>query len=330
MGFEDIMGHERVKKILKKSLQKKKIPNSMLFCGPEGVGKRGMAFALAKAINCERKKDDACEACSSCKAIDAGNHPDVMEIQPDGEVIKIEQMRTLRQVAYLKPMVGKKRIFIVDEAEKMTEEAANSLLKILEEPPLFSYIILVTQNPYLVTSTIKSRCQILNFPPVSSQDIEKILLDRGYEEEKARVISLFVQGNLNKALNLDWDEVQAKREQAWELFYSLITKENLPFYLRNYAFSYRALVKEDWEQVMEHLSSFCRDSILVKERGKGSLLMNPDYEEKINKAEMMVSLDWLMSCLQKIDHAVYGLRKNLNVNLLVSAFFAHFKEWDYV
>jgi len=128
MGFEDIIGHERVKKILKKSLQKKKIPNSMLFCGPEGVGKRGMAFALAKAINCEQKKDDACETCSLCKAIDAGNHPDVMEIQPDGEVIKIEQMRTLRQIAYLKPMVGKKRIFIVDEAEKMTEEAANSLL----------------------------------------------------------------------------------------------------------------------------------------------------------------------------------------------------------
>jgi DNA polymerase-3 subunit delta' len=330
MGFKDIIGHERVKKILKKSLQKKKIPNSMLFCGPEGVGKKAMAFVLAKAINCEQKKDDACETCSSCKAIDAGNHPDVMEIQPDGEVIKIEQMRTLRQIAYLKPMVGKKRIFIVDEAEKMTEEAANSLLKILEEPPLFSYIILVTQNPYLIISTIKSRCQILNFPPVSRQDIEKILIERGCEEKKARVISLFVQGNLNKALSLDWDEVQAKREHAWELFYSLLTKENFAFYLRNYAFSYRSLVKEDWEQLLEVVSSFCRDSILVKEKGKVSLMMNPDYEEKINKAERVVSLDWLMSCLRKIDYAVYGLRKNLNFNLLISAFFAHFKEWDYV
>jgi DNA polymerase-3 subunit delta' len=81
---------------------------------------------------------------------------------------------------------------------------------------------------------------------------------------------------------------------------------------------------------LEVVSSFCRDSILVKEKGKVSLMMNPDYEEKINKAERVVSLGWLMSCLRKIDYAVYGLRKNLNFNLLISAFFAHFKEWDYV
>jgi len=329
LAFGDILGHERVKKILRKALQKKKIPNSMLFCGPEGVGKEEMAIVLSKAINCERKKDDACEKCASCKGINAGNFPDVMVIQPERNVIKIEQMRTLRKIAYLRPMVGKKRVFVVTEAEKMTEEAANSLLKILEEPPLFSYVILVTHNPFLIMSTIKSRCQILNFPPVSREEIEKELLEKGYEEGKARVISRLVHGNLKQAMGLDWEDVQARREKAWLLFLSLINRENFALFLRNFAFSYKALVKEEWEQVLEMLSSFCRDLILLKEKSDVNLLMNPDYEQEIRKTEKLVSLDWLMKCLQKIDYAIYGLDKNLNVNLLVSSFFAYFKEWEY-
>jgi DNA polymerase III delta' subunit len=142
-------------------------------------GKRDTALVLAKALNCQKKKDDACEACASCKAVNAGNFPDVMEIQPEGNVLKIEQMRLLRDIVHLKPMTGKRRVFIVAEAEKMTEEAANSLLKILEEPPLFSYIILMTDNPFLLLPTIKSRCQILNFLPISREDIEKILVHKG-------------------------------------------------------------------------------------------------------------------------------------------------------
>ncbi|TEU06165.1 MAG: DNA polymerase III subunit delta' [Candidatus Aminicenantes bacterium] len=329
MAFKDIVGHERVKKILRKALQKKKIPNSMLFSGPEGVGKEETALVLAKAMNCERKKDDACETCASCRGINAGNFPDVMMIRPEGNVIKIEQMRTLRKIAYLKPMVGKRRVFILVKAEKMTEPAANSLLKILEEPPLFSYVILVAHNPFLIMPTIKSRCQILNFPPVSRGDIEKELMEKGYEEEKARVISRIVHGNLKQAMSLDWEDVQAKREQAWRMFVSLIKRENFALFLRNYAFSHKALIKEEWEQILEILSSFCRDSILFKEKGDVRLLLNPDYQEKIRKTEELVSLDWLMKCLQQIDYAIYGLGKNLNVNLLVSSFFANFKEWDY-
>jgi DNA polymerase III delta' subunit len=329
MAFKDVLGHERVKKILRKALQKRKMPNSILFCGPKGVGKQEMALVVARAINCERKKDDACEKCASCKGINAGNFPDVMVIQPDGNVIKIEQMRALRKIAYLKPMVGKKRVFIVTEAEKMNEEAANSLLKVLEEPPLFSYILLVTHNPFLILSTIKSRCQILNFPPLSKEDIERELMEKGFTEEKARVISRLVRGNLKQALSLDWEDVQATRKQAWILFLSLAKKENFALFLRDYAFSFKSLVKQEWEQILEMLSSFCRDLVLLKEKSDSNLLMNPDYEDEIRKMEELVSLDWLMKCLEKIDYAIYGLDKNLNVNLLVSSFFSNFKEWEY-
>jgi len=302
----------------------------MLFCGPRGTGKRDMALVLAKAMNCERKKDDACEVCTSCKAINAGNFPDVIEISPEKDVIVIDQMRMLRKIANLKPMMGKRRVFVVVDADKMKEEAANSLLKILEEPPLFSYIILVANNPFLIMSTIKSRCQVINFTPVSKEDIGKILVDKGYEENKARIISLLVHGSLKQALSLEWEEVQDKRTKAWQLFLSLLRKGKVALFLRNYATSQRAIIRDDWEQILEMLSSFCRDSILIKEKGDSRLLMNPDYEEEIRKAETMMSLEALMDCLTKIDYAIYGLEKNLNVNLLVSSFFSYFKEREYV
>ncbi|MGB2765010.1 MAG: DNA polymerase III subunit delta' [Candidatus Aminicenantaceae bacterium] len=330
MPFKDILGNDRVKKVLRKALQKNKVPNSMLFCGPEGVGKKSMALMVAKAMNCKRKKDDACESCSSCRAINAKNFPDVIEILPEKNVVKIEQMRILRKLAYLKPMLGKKRIFIVPEAEKMQEPAANSLLKILEEPPLFSYILLVTHNPFLILPTIKSRCQILNFSPVSREDIGKNLVEKGFDEEKARILSLFVHGNLKQAMALEWEEVKAKREQAWQLFLSLIKKENIAGFLRNYAYSYRGLVKEEWKQIMQILSSFCRDLILLQEKSDVRFLMNPDYEEQLRKTESLLSSESLINFLTKIDYAIYGLEKNLNMNLLVSSFFSNFKEGKYV
>lgn len=330
MAFKDILGNSRVKKILSKALQRERVPNSILFCGPEGVGKKDMALVLAKAMNCEKKRDDACEACSSCRAIHTGNFPDVIEIYPEGNVVKIEQMRNLRQIAYLRPMVGKKRAFIVFEAEKMTEEAANSLLKILEEPPLSSHIILITHNPFMIIPTIKSRCQILNFSPVSKEDIEKILVEKGYEKEKAKILSLLVGGNLKSALSLEWAEVEERRQQAWQLLLSLLGKENMAFFLRNYSSSHRALVREEWEHILEILSSFCRDLILVKEKSDFSLLINPDYKEEIEKTVRLLSLEWIIICLEKIDYVISGFRKNLNLNLLFSSFFSNFKEWKYV
>ena len=208
------------------------------------------------------------------------------------------------------------------EAEKMNEEAANSLLKILEEPPLFSHIILVTSNPEMIKLTIKSRCQGLSFQPISREDIEKVLLEKGYEKGRAKIISLLVRGNLKKALNLEWEEIQAKRERAWELFLSFLRQENLATSLRNYASS-RGLMREELEQDLEILSSFCRDLILIKEKSDIRLLMNPDYAQEFDKAQSFLSPDKSLDDLEKIDYALYALRRNLNMNLLLTSLFSN-------
>jgi DNA polymerase-3 subunit delta' len=166
--------------------------------------------------------------------------------------------------------------------------------------------------------------------PGEDDSFEKILVDKGYEAGKARVLSLIVCGNLKQALSLEWEEVQARRGQAWQLFLSLLSKENLAQFLRTFTSSQRSFFKEEWEELLEILSSFCRDLILVKENSQERLLMNPDYEEEIRKAEKQVSEKHLQELLAKIDYSMYGLQKNFNLSLLVSSFFLDFKDVEYV
>jgi len=322
VGFNDVLGNHRVKKVLQLALQRNRIPNSLLFTGPKGVGKSSLAHVLARAVNCERKKDDACEKCPTCVAIAGGRLPDVWDITPDGQMIKVEQMRSLRQAAYLRPMVGKKRVFIIDEADKMNDDASNTVLKTLEEPPLFSLIILVTSNAHLLLPTIKSRCQILNFSPVGKEEIKRALLKKGKTEDQARIISLAVRGNLEEALDLDWDEVQRRRQEAWSIFRSFLGKGEASVFLKTYALAQRNLVRKDFEKTLEFLASFCRDLILLKENGEPSFLLNPDFRREIENIKAEWSLEKAWECLGRIEYAISGLSRNLNMSLLVGSFYS--------
>lgn len=329
MAFKDILGNNRAKTILTKALQMNRLPNSLLFVGPSGVGKRDAALVVAKALNCLNRNDDACEECASCQAINNRKFPDVMDVIPENDKLKIEQMRILKSTTYLKPMMGKKRVFIITEAEKMTGEAANSLLKILEEPPSFSHILLVTDNLYLIIPTIQSRCQILNFSPIYQEDIEKVLLDRGYESKRAKIISLVVRGNLKQALSLDWEDVKEKRERAWSVFVSLLKGVDSSRQLKELS-SARQMDKAEIEQLFEILASFGRDLMLLKEGGDPGRLMNPDYEQKIQTAASHLTHEQSLDFLKKIDYSLYALQKNLNVSLLFSSMFSHFLDFDHV
>jgi len=320
MDFDNILGNSRVKKILRLALQKNRLPNSLLFHGPEGVGKRRLAITLAEAVNCERRRDDACGECPTCLAISGGRFPDVQEIKPSGQVIKVDHVREMRQAAYMRPMVGRKRVFIISEADKMNDESSNTVLKILEEPPLFSHFILVTDNPYLILPTIKSRCQTLQFRPVGREEIARALLEKGCPEDRARIISLYVRGNLEEALGLNWDEVNSARREAWDLFLSIIKPDKPALFLRRYGFAQRNLIREDLKMTLEIMASFCRDLALMKDKGDLSLLLNPDYAEELRALESSSSLEKCWEFQRRVDGAVSGLDKNLNMSLIGCAF----------
>jgi DNA polymerase III subunit delta' len=322
MSFNDVLGNSRVKKILRLALQKNRLPNSLLFHGPEGVGKRNLALSLAKAVNCERRSDDSCEECPACLAISAGRFPDVQEIKPSGQVIKVDHVREMRQTAYLRPMAGRKRVFIISEADKMNEESSNTVLKILEEPPFFAHFILTTDKIHFILPTIKSRCQTLQFVPVSREVIAGALREKGFPDDQARIISLFVGGNLEEALELNWDDIQAARREAWDLFISLAKPEEPSHFLRNYGFVQRNLIRQDLERTLEIMASFCRDMALIKEGGDVSLLLNPDFGDELRALESSWSLEKGRRFLRLVDGAISGLARNLNMSLIASAFYS--------
>lgn len=330
MAFSDIPGNDRTKKILGSALSREKLPNSLLFSGSEGVGKQEIALVVAKALNCLQKQDDACEVCSSCEAINKGIFPDVMLLAPERDILKIEQMRFLKEAVYLKPMVGKKRVFIILDAEKMNKEAGNSLLKILEEPPFFSHIILVTRNPFIILSTVKSRCQELKFSPIPREAIENQLKETNMAREKAKLLSFLVCGNLKRAMNLDWEEIQEQRKKSWRIFRTLVNGEDAAAFLKAFAFRSRGQVEEELKNILEVLSAFCRDLILIKENGDANLLINPDYEDKMRSLLGSLELEQFLNLFLKIEDSLSALKRNVNIKLYISSMLLKLIGRDYV
>jgi len=331
MAFKDIPGAGRIKRTLKLALSRGRVPNSLLFTGPEGVGKRRTALTLAKALNCREMSDDSCDRCSSCLAIDGGRFPDVMEIETaeDKAGVAIEQIRLLKHLAYLRPMAGRKRVFIVSAAEEMSEAAENSVLKVLEEPPLFSHIILVTASPFLLLPTIVSRCRTLAFAPVRREEIERILVERDYPEDRARVLSLLVGGNLERALELEWDEVQELKEESWTLLEGLLSGRNASLFLDRFGGLAKSAL-EPFRETMEILASFVRDMVLLKTGGEGRFLLNPDFEDRLREAAGSATVPRLLGLLAEMDFVLTELPKNLNKNLLAAAFLSNFGELRHV
>ncbi len=340
MAFTDITGNDRVKRILQMALRRHRLPNSLLFSGPAGVGKTATAVTVAKALNCLTLEDDACDACASCRAIGEsfqdpekqGLAPDVMfiSIEENKKKIAIDQIRLLKQMAYLRPMSARARVFIVRGADIMSDEASNSILKVLEEPPAVSTLILVTEKPHLVLPTIRSRCRTLEFSLVAREEIARALVAGGQPPDRANLLAFLANGSMENALGRDWDEVLDGRQGAWDMFRTLLGGGGGTDFLNEFAFVTRAMGGGDLRRTLELFASFARDIILIKEGGEGRFLLNPDLEEELRAAAELGSLRRLQSCLTSVDAALTGLDRNMNLNLLAAAFYSSLGEAPHV
>ncbi len=344
MAFKDIPGGERVKRLLQSALRADRLPHALLFHGPEGSGRRATAFALARALNCRRLADDACDACDACLAIrkteeaevvtdeDGGKvretwFPDVFEFIPAVNKVKIEHMRFLKETAFLKPMAGRNRVFIVSEAQHLSGEAAAAILKILEEPPPRVVIVLIASNPDLVLPTIRSRCREFEFGPVPRADIERLLAEAGREPGDARLLAALADGNLAAALEGDADELRARRDRAWKLLETLAGGAGTADFLEDFGGSYggREDSKQELEGEMETFAGLCRDLLLVGSGGAAARLFNPDIEERLRGLAPRVERGRLLAALAAADRVLAGLAGNLHPGLVASAFAAGLK-----
>lgn len=177
MPFKDIIGNEGIKKILNDTIKSNNILHSYMFIGEEGIGKRRIAKEFAKMILCSSSENSnkPCEICKSCLEFYNNNNPDFIEIEPDGNSIKIDTIRDMQSKIIEKPIISNKKVYVINDSEKMTKEAQNCLLKTLEEPPEFIVIILITSNENLMLNTIKSRCTKINFSRLTNNEIKTIL-----------------------------------------------------------------------------------------------------------------------------------------------------------
>lgn len=201
MSFENIIGNDKIKQELQKAVKNNAISHSYMFVGQEGIGKKLFAKELAKMELC-LDDNKACNQCSSCIKFNSENNPDFVLLEPDGSSIKISQIRELQENVYKKPIISNKKVFIIDDSEKMTEEAQNSLLKTLEEPPEYIIIILITSNENKLLNTIKSRCIKINFENIDTKDmLEYISREQIMEKPSASLLTM-CNGSIGKLIKI--------------------------------------------------------------------------------------------------------------------------------
>ena len=198
-----IIGHQQITEQLQYTVASDRIAGAYLFVGPTGVGKETVAHYFAQLIFCQQdtQPPTACGTCLACRKADSGNHPDLQFIRPEGSLLKIGQIRELQKQIIYEPLEASRKVYILTDVERMTEEAENCLLKTLEEPPASSVLILLTSNSRALLPTTRSRCQILQFHPMPTQELAEILVERfSIAPEQATTLATTAEGVIGKAL----------------------------------------------------------------------------------------------------------------------------------
>ncbi|MCE2396804.1 DNA polymerase III subunit delta', partial [Candidatus Poribacteria bacterium] len=264
-----IIGHRQTLEQLYHAIASNRVAGAYLFVGIANVGKETIALHFAKTINCLTSDAGACGTCLACRKADDGNHPDLQIIRPSGAWIKIDQIRDLQKRIIYRPLEGARKVYILTEAERMNLEAANCLLKTLEEPPADSVLILLTTNLDALLPTIRSRCQIIPFHPLVISELAGHLMDRfNIDESQAFSISTASGGAVGKALMM-LQEGTGVDEEIPEI---MIASDRLDTFR----------IAEKWSQqpeALDHLVTWYRDLVLLHQGAPADLLTHVHHAE---------------------------------------------------
>jgi DNA polymerase-3 subunit delta' len=355
--FESILGHRRPIQILATSLRRETIAQAYLFLGEEGIGKRTVATVFAKALLCPEgcwtqisdspqtlslppisppqiispppsfspphpiplpKGEGREKVCESCRRFERGTHPDLVEVRPEGTAIKIGQIRAIQEGISFPPLVGGRKLYLFDDADRLNLEAANALLKTLEEPPPHAVLILVAHRPHLLPETLRSRCQKVLFVPPSPEELERWLIEKkGRAPEEARRRVALAWGKPGEALTLS-EEAAAEKATRLARLTSPEATSSLPD-----LFAVAEEFGRDPETfllALRHLSRWLRDRRFegaLEEQGSGVGGRGPDK----NPSEE--SIDRLFDLIQKVHGA---LHRNINRQIALEVILLELRE----
>jgi len=318
MAFKDVLGHSRPITLLQRAITNEKVVNSYLFLGSEGIGKKYVALQFAKTLNClEGDGGEACDHCISCKKIDHALHPDVLIIEPEGQNIKVDQVRQLQKELAYRPYEAKRRVCILTAADRMAPHIPNTLLKTLEEPPLHTVIILLANNPRFILPTILSRCQPVRFNPLPIPLVSKWLMeDKGFNQAEAHLLALLSEGSPGKALEIQEEIRQIPRQDLLKEWAGLksLSLERIGSWVESLPSQRESLLL-----MLEVAKTLLRDLIMVKALRKGAKLIHSDLRQVMESMAMNWSLPSLLKRMEILQQTTLAIKANANTSLALEA-----------
>ncbi|MGK2906811.1 MAG: DNA polymerase III subunit delta' [Desulfuromonadales bacterium] len=311
MTFDHILGHDRQKEILRRALANGRLAHAYLFSGPDGIGKRLMALALARAIVCHEQR--GCGHCQACRKIDHQNHPDLHILEPDGSSIKIEQIRAFQRELNLKPLEAPRKICLIEQADAMTVGAANALLKTLEEPRGDTLLMLLSAQPNRLLETIRSRCQPLPFTRHPNSRIQAELEKQlGIDSTESHVLAALSEGSFKKAFGKDRELYLEQRRELLKTLTGLSSGSILPIL----DFAERlAADKTILPDILEIFQAFYRDVLMTLQGRSDVELVNLDLKEKVHRISGRESVATILVKLAALVEVRRQLERNVNCQL---------------
>lgn len=346
-AFSKVIGQNRVKKFFTKALENDRTSHAYLFVGDRGVGKEAMALEVAKTMLC--KNALACDApqCDKCTRVAKLSHPDLHFIFPtpanakeedQAEIIKsvvenpyarkelwanpsisIEQIRQVRRKANFKSFEGRGRVVILVDCERMTTEAANSLLKILEEPPAKMRLLITSSRPSLLLPTITSRCQEIKFDPLTAQEIETALVQfDGVDTERAGLVARLAAGSYRRASELLGEDVKEMQESALEFFRTSVQSSFVQIQYVDELLSRWQRDSKKIRDMLALLAIWLRDAQVFKEsEGDDNLLIHADRTEVLEKFTARFHNADLYTAVNAVEDSLHLMNRNVQMNLIL-------------
>jgi DNA polymerase III subunit delta' len=328
--FNQLIGNDRVKELLGRMLESQRVPGALLFSGEEGIGKKLFALEVARALNCRQPQGvEACGVCPSCKRIGKFNFPqsedandwkniiwtdhgDVGMVVAPKRVLLVDQMRQIEKEANFRPFEGKSRIFLIDEADKLNEPSANALLKVLEEPPPTSHLVLITARPAMLLPTIRSRCQMIRFSPLTPKELEQFLLENKISSPKdVRLRARLARGSIGRALSSDLDGFTVQRDAMLEVLNALVITDDRGQLLRSSEQLNEAAYKDEYETRLDVLETLIRDSLALAIGARESQIINADLLSELTEISKRLTTAKAAAWITQIEE----LREQLIVNI---------------
>lgn len=336
--FGKLVGNDHIKEILKRFVTNQRVPNSLLFAGEEGIGKRLFALEFARSFVCQNPNNgEACDKCAACvragkftfpkaddrdehKKVIFSEHSDIGTVIPYKRNILVDAIRHLETEANFRPFEAASRFFIINDADKMNAEASNALLKTLEEPPASSHIFLITSRPDALLPTIRSRVQTLRFAPIGTEAIKTHLLSTNqFSQTDAEMLAKLAHGKLGSALELDLEKFRARRELMFKVLQSLLQTGDRAVLLQTAEEINDAKNKDDYEKHLDTLQTLIHDIWTLKIGG--TEIINADIENHLKRFAENANSKKLSNWLTEIELMRERFAVNINKKIATDALF---------